>query len=67
MFLHGRGKQPKGRYVLCKLKKKPDVKTNKGEPNHHMVSTSDFKAAPNCSIEGECGPSMEMPSKKKTM
>ncbi|KAG6748294.1 hypothetical protein POTOM_048211 [Populus tomentosa] len=28
-----------------------------------MVSTSDFEAAPNCSIEGECGPSMEMPSK----
>jgi hypothetical protein len=28
-----------------------------------MVSISDFEAAPNCSIEGECGPSMEMPSK----
>ncbi|KAG6748295.1 hypothetical protein POTOM_048212 [Populus tomentosa] len=26
--------------------KKPDVKTSKGEPNHHMVSTSDFEAAP---------------------
>nr|TKS14343.1 hypothetical protein D5086_0000044170 [Populus alba] len=35
-----------GGYVLCKLKKKPDVKTSKGEPNHHMVSISDFEAAP---------------------
>jgi hypothetical protein len=34
-----------GGYVLCKLKKKPDVKTTKGEPNHHMVSISDFEAA----------------------
>ena len=49
-----------GGYVLCKLKKKPDVKTNKGEPNHHMFSISDFEAAPNCSIDGDCGPSMEL-------
>jgi hypothetical protein len=34
-----------GGYVLCKLKKKPDVKTTKSEPNHHMVSISDFEAA----------------------
>ncbi|KAF9669152.1 hypothetical protein SADUNF_Sadunf14G0078300 [Salix dunnii] len=52
-----------GNYVLCKLKKKPDEKTNKGEPNHHVVSISDPKAAPNCGIEGECESSMEMPSK----
>ncbi|XP_011039650.1 PREDICTED: NAC domain-containing protein 45-like isoform X2 [Populus euphratica] len=52
-----------GGYVLCKLKKKPEVRTNKSEPNHHMVSISDFEAAPNCSIEGECGPTREMPSK----
>ncbi|XP_011039663.1 PREDICTED: NAC domain-containing protein 86-like isoform X3 [Populus euphratica] len=35
-----------GGYVLCKLKKKPEVRTNKSEPNHHMVSISDFEAAP---------------------
>ncbi|KAJ6675121.1 putative proteinC DOMAIN-CONTAINING PROTEIN 82-RELATED [Salix viminalis] len=43
--------------------KKPDEKTNKGEPNHQMVSISDPEAAPNCIIEGERGSSMEMPSK----
>ncbi|KAG5231553.1 hypothetical protein OIU77_010553 [Salix suchowensis] len=62
-YISDLGLSNKGEYVLCKLKKKPDEKTNKGEPNHQMVSISDPEAAPNCIIEGERGSSMEMPSK----
>ncbi|KAJ6955288.1 hypothetical protein NC652_006660 [Populus alba x Populus x berolinensis] len=39
-----------GQYVLCRLKKKPDEKTKKGEQNHHMTAVSDSDAEPSQSM-----------------
>ncbi|KAJ6710064.1 putative proteinC DOMAIN-CONTAINING PROTEIN 86-LIKE [Salix koriyanagi] len=40
----------KGQYVLCKLMKKPDEKTKKGEQNHHMTAVSGSDAEPGQSL-----------------
>ncbi|KAL3604066.1 hypothetical protein D5086_004925 [Populus alba] len=43
-----------GQYVLCRLKKKPDEKTKKGEQNHHMTAVSDSDAEPSQTTPLSC-------------
>ncbi|CAK7348601.1 unnamed protein product [Dovyalis caffra] len=42
-----------GGYVLCKLKKKSNVKTHKREPKHCLASVSNFEAEPSCSMASD--------------
>ncbi|KAG5251610.1 NAC domain-containing protein [Salix suchowensis] len=52
-FISGSSLSNLGEYVLCKLKRKLDVKTSKGAPKNHMASISGFEAEPSCSMDSD--------------